>query len=161
MPSRKFYGKSDVQQIALYSVFPNTPLTVVSPIELAKKLPLVIEGPADHLNFFYPFFLKLIKLSPIDHEGRWGTWGGVTPPHENHIDLFYHYGWSFVDRFELLEHKFRRDIVFLCDIKLCEETILEVVCFSLVRTRVTLALPEELPHNGSIVYPTRPSTIFV
>lgn len=160
MPPRRFYGKEDVQQIALHSVFPATPLTVVSPIELAKEIPLVIEGPADYLTFFYPFFLKLIKLSPIDHEGRWGTWGGVTPPHDNRIDLTYHYGWSRIDRLELLEHKFRRDAVFYCDLKLCEETILEVVHFGLTRLRVMLSLPEELSANGTIVYPARPQTIF-
>lgn len=160
MPPRKFYGKEDVQQVTLRSVFPATPITVVSPVDLAKELPLVIEGPADHLTFFYPFFLKLITLSPLDHDGRWGTWGEVTPPHDNRIDLSYHYGYSRVDRFELLEHKFRRDIVFYCDLKLCEETILEIIHFGVMKLHVTLSIPEELSANGTIVYPTRPSTIF-
>lgn len=159
MPPRKFYGKEDVQQIALRNIFPATPLTVVSPIDLVHELPLVIEGPHDHLKFFFPFFRKLVKLNPVDPEGRWGTWSGITFSDDNRIDLSYRYGYSRTDRFELLEHKFRRDIVFYCDLKLCEETILEIIQFNRM-DRIMLSLPEELPANGTIVYPVRPPTIF-
>ena len=153
---RTFYGIHDVQYIAVRDVFAASPVTIASPIDRVNQIPLMIEGPKDHLNFFYYFFLKLLKYTPLpDEQEGWGSWVRLEPPTHSapSIKLWYQYGHSYIDRMELLEHKFRRDVVFHCDLMLADWAILEVTIFGKDLLRTTIFLPEELPRNGTIVIP--------
>lgn len=157
---REFLGTNDSQKIVLRSAFSKSPLVVVSPIETGSRTCLQVEGPKDHLMFLYSFLLMLVKQTPYDPSFRWGTWTGVEGFEETgKLTLFYQYGLSLMDRIQLLEHHFRRDIAFYCDLKLAEVSFLDVVLKNKeVLYNVVVGLPEELERNGSIEFPFLPVT---
>ena len=152
---RTFYGIHDVQYIAVRDVFAASPVTIASPIDRVNQIPLMIEGPKDHLDFFYRLFPKLFKQSLFDKMRGRGGWIRLEPPTSSSpwITLWYKYGRSLVDHVELLEHKFRRDAAVYCDLMLADWAILEVTIFGKDLLRTTIFLPEELPRNGTIVIP--------
>lgn len=151
---RKFYGVSDVQHITLYPVFPATPVSVSSPVEASRETCVCVEGPEEHLSFLYPHLINLVKQSSYREHDRWGTWMGVQRGSQGSlVILWYQFGTSLMDRIELLEHKFRRDLVFYSDLKLADMSFLEVVCFGHTLLKSVIGLPEELERNGTIVFP--------
>lgn len=155
---RVFLGFNDPQKIVLRPVFYGSPLLVVSPVGAPPETYLYIEGRKDHLQFLFPYLVKLVKQAPSDPEGKWGTWTGVEGYNETgKITLFYHYGTSPLDRMSLLEHHFRRDVVFYCGLRLATPSFLEVFCRGVGLhwhdTFVLSGLPDELEQNGSIEFP--------
>ncbi|OGZ46523.1 MAG: hypothetical protein A3J55_03035 [Candidatus Ryanbacteria bacterium RIFCSPHIGHO2_02_FULL_45_17b] len=157
---RMFLGADDPQKIVLQPVFYRSPLVVTSPVEAPKETCLYIEGPKDHLEFLFPHLVNLVKQAPVDPQNKWGTWTGVTGGYATgRITLFYRYGASLLDTMILLEHHFRRDIVFYRDLRLADTSFLEVFLsgrnsrwydkFPLTR------LPDGLEANGSVEFPQR------
>src|SRR3989344_577604 len=124
---RVFLGVSDPQKIVLQPVFYRSPLIVVSPIEAPTKTCLHIEGPIKHLQFLFPYLVRLVKQAPVDPDDRWGTWIGVEGYEAiGKLTLFYCHGNSFSDRALLLQQHFRRDVAFYCDLKLADVSFLDV-----------------------------------
>ncbi|TSC78450.1 MAG: hypothetical protein G01um101429_781 [Parcubacteria group bacterium Gr01-1014_29] len=155
---RAFLGTSDTQKIVLHPVFYGSPLSVISPVEAPSETCLYIEGPQDHLQFLFPYLIRLVKQAPIDPQDNWGTWTGVEGYQKTgKLILFYHYGASFADRIFLLEHHFRRDSVFYCGLKLADISFLDVFCrranFKWYDRFTLTCLPEELEKNGIIEFP--------
>ena len=143
-----------MQHITLRSVFPLTSLSISSPLEAPREACLCVEGPKEHLLFLHPHLINLVKQTLYREHDHWGVWVGVQqhdrPPK---LVLWYKFGTSLFDKIELLEHKFRRDIVFYSDLKLAEASVLEVVCFGHTLIKSVIGLPEELEKNGSITFP--------
>ena len=157
MKKREFLGRADGQKLILYPVFSGSPLSVISPIEAPPETYLLVEGPQVHLKFLFPYLVRLVKQAPADPDDMWGTWTGVESfEHTGKLTLFYHHGKAFADRALLLEHHFRRDIVFYSDLRLSEVSFLEL-CYKDTRVNqhrfVVIGLPEELEQNGSIEFP--------
>ena len=74
---RVFLGIHDQQKIILQPVFYGSPLVVISPVEAPSEMYLYIEGRKDHLQFLFPYLVKLVKQAPADLKDKWGTWTGV------------------------------------------------------------------------------------
>lgn len=155
---RMFLGVNDPQKIVLQPVFYGSPLVVISPVGAPPETYLYIEGRKDHLRFLLPYLVRLVKQAPADPEDKWGTWTGVEGYEETgKITLFYHHGTAFADHASLLEHHFRRDVVFYCGLRLANPSFLEVSCrganLKWYDKFVLTCLPEELEQNGSIEFP--------
>lgn len=155
---RVFLGVDDSQKIILRQVFYGSPLIIVSPVGVPSETYLYVEGPKNHLQFLFPYLVKLVKQAPTDPKDEWGTWTGVEGYNETgKITLFYHYGASLLDRMTLLEHSFRRDVVFYCGLRLANPSLLEVFCrgagLHWRDTFVLTGLPDELEQNGLIEFP--------
>ncbi len=150
---RWFQGLNDDQAVIVSNVFQGSPIAVATGIGLLddRENGIVIEGPSHHLKFLYPFLIRL-RNDSID-SNEFGFWVGVTWSRDKtSLNLFYLFGDSLRDRMELLEHKFRRDIAFSCNLKLSEKARMIVR----MGTRVQawdIGLPEELPENGRIEFP--------
>jgi len=112
---------------------------------------IAIEGPEHHLEFLYPYLLKLVKSSGISEE--FGTWTGVKWANENWLNLYFMFGQSLKSMLELLEHKLRRDIVTFCDLKLSEKAVLSVVDHDEPLVVRILDLPYKLSKNGTVEFP--------
>lgn len=161
MKKRVFLGTNDPQKIVLHPVFYGSLLSVICPIEAfsASETYLYVEGPSAHLKFLFPYLVQLVKQAPVDATDTWGTWTGVEGCDQTgKLTLFYHHGAHFSDHLILLEHCFRRDIVFYCDLRLSLVSFLEVYCQSSNRIRwyhkfILAGLPEELEQNGTIEFP--------
>lgn len=107
----------------------------------------MIEGPEDHLDFIEPLLRSLVSMSCDVYYG----WTGYSWKNERKIALFYRLG-PVIDRLELLEHKFRRDIAF-CDLMLSDQAILVIKSDGHVILRRTIKLPAELTENGTKMFP--------
>ena len=153
MKIRRFLGLEDreIDKVVLYSVFPYGLITVTSSVELEDRWPVVIEGPEFQLDFLKPLILKMVKLTPEVDE--FGTWIGLNREHAQRLNLFYQYGHRLCDRIELLEYKFRRDIVSYANVRLSERTRLEVICQDDSIFETTIGLPEGI-KNGEIDIPS-------
>ncbi|OGZ46501.1 MAG: hypothetical protein A3J54_01965 [Candidatus Ryanbacteria bacterium RIFCSPHIGHO2_02_FULL_45_13b] len=155
---RVFLGVNDPQKIVLHPVFYRSPLVVISPVGAPLETYLYIEGRKDHLQFLFPYLVKLVKEAPSDPEDKWGTWTGVEGCSEpGRITLFYRHGTSLLDRMSLLEHHFRRDVVFYCGLRLANPSVLDVFCsglgFHWHDKFILTGLPDELEQNGLIEFP--------
>jgi len=151
---RHFLGQQDYQAVIVQNIFSGSPIVVSSGIHLFENREngITIEGPENHLKFLYPHLLKLVKTS--SDSDKFGTWTGVKWADETWLNLYYLFGNSLGDQLELLEHKLRRDIVFLCDLKLSEKAVLMVRNDNKEPLLVKdLKLPEELSANGTIEFP--------
>ena len=151
---RDFAGIKDEQAVIVGNVFENSPITIATGLGVLedRENGIMIEGPAHHLKFLYPYLVKLLNDS-IDGKD-FGLWVGVTWSRDKKwLNLFYLFGSSLRDQIELLEHKFRRDAVSSCDLMLNARASL------IVRNREKvlvqeIGLPEELSENGKIVFPS-------
>lgn len=158
--NRMFLGVHDTQKIVLQPVFYGSPVVVISPVEAPRETCLHVEGPRDHLEFLFPHLVKLVKQTPVDMKDEWGTWTGVEGYHNtNRITLFYHHGTALLDRVLLLEHHFRRDVAFYCDLRLAIRSTLDVFFvssgFPLHARFMIDGFPQELEQNGSIGFSKR------
>ncbi|MBI2035302.1 MAG: hypothetical protein HYT12_01315 [Candidatus Liptonbacteria bacterium] len=147
---RQFLGSRDIQQIALHLVFPSSNIVVVSAVDAEERWPLVVEGPEHHINFLKPLMLKMVKMSPMP--GEEGSWAGVDHKNSNRLDLFYKYGASIKDRIELLQGKFRYDVVKYADLRISEISVLEIIRDDEQIFEERITLPRGF-KNGSIMLP--------
>ncbi len=150
---RWFQGLKDDQAVIVSNVFEGSPIALASGIGLLedRENGIVIEGPSHHLKFLYPFLLRL-RNDSID-SNEFGFWVGVTwSKSKEWLNLFYLFGDSLRDRIELLEHKFRRDIAFSCDLRLSEKARMIVRLGTKIQAW-DIGLPEELGENGHIKFP--------
>ena len=148
-----FEGIKDNQAVIVRNVFEGSPITVASGIGLVedRENGIMIEGPIHHLKFLHPYLVQL-KGDSID-SNEFGFWVGVTWSNtKKWLNLFYLFGDSLRDKIELLEHKFRRDMVSSCGLKLSERARVIVR----LGTRIEgwdVGLPKELGMNGHIEFP--------
>lgn len=151
---RAFLGARDSQKIVLQPVFYGSPLIAVAPIEAPTKTCLHVEGPIEHLQFLFPYLVRLVKQSPVDPDDRWGTWTGVEGYEAiGKLTLFYSHGNSFSDRARLLQQHFRRDVAFYCGLRLADTAFLDVTLRDKSVLHEVIGLPEELEQNGSVAFP--------
>ena len=153
MKIREFFGLRDkeIDRVALYSVFPWSAIVVVMSVELEDRWPLIIEGPDFQLDFLEPLVSKMVKSSPKADE--FGSWVGLYRKNQSQLRLFYRHGWRIQDHIELLEHKFRRDIISYSNVRLSYSSLLEVVCGREAILQAKVGLPADL-KNGEIEIPS-------
>lgn len=150
---RFFEGTKDDQAVIVRNVFEGSPITVSSGIGLLedRENGIMIEGPNHHLKFLHPFLVRL-RNDSID-SNEFGFWVGVTwSKAKEWLNLFYLFGDSLRDKIELLEHKFRRDIVSSCGLKLSERARVIVRMGTRIESW-NVGLPKELEKNGHIEFP--------
>lgn len=150
---RYFKGLKDDQAVIVRNVFEGSSITVSSSIGLLEDQEngVMIEGPSHHLKFIHPYLVRL-RNDSID-SNDFGFWVGVTwAKDKKWLNLYYLFGSSFKDRIELLEHKFRRDIVFSCGLKLSEKARLMVRLGTKIESW-DVGLPRDLQTNGHIEFP--------
>ena len=147
---RPYCGNVDDQRVTIYGAFPGSPIVVVSPVEIHDPWPaIVLQGPEFQINFLYEYLLRLIEATACEESNKWH---GIFRRTAERTDIFYKYGEGPWSRIELMEYKFRRDVMRYADIKLAETSILEIVYASQDIFRKPIALPEGV-KNGQIELP--------
>lgn len=148
---RRFLGKSDVQRITLYDLFPGSEITLTSPFEYHKSWPnIVVQGPEFQLNFLYSYLEKLVRLKPQEQSRGWN---GILRQTNRRIDLTYmHDDPALPALIELMEYRFMRDAMIYAKLKLSEIATLEIVREEKILLRQPIGLPEEI-ENGHIELP--------
>jgi hypothetical protein len=156
---RVFCGKDDPEAVIVERVFPASPIVVSSGIHLHKeKNGIAIQGPNEHLKFAFPYLTELLRIRR--DSDKTGQWIGIDWFNKEWLSIYYEFGQSFWDAFELLECKFRRDVGFFCNLKLARKAVLKVVNKGqLVLNIDSLGLPEGLKKNGEIEFPEIPTLV--
>jgi len=160
---RWFEGLKDDQAVIVKNVFEGSSIVISSGVGLLEDQEngLVIDGPSHHLKFLHPYLIKL-RNDSID-SNEFGIWVGVTWSRDKKaLNLFYLFGKSLKDRIELLDHKFRRDVVSSCNLRLSAKARI-MVRLGTVMESWDLGLPAELEENGHIEFPrliTSPKELF-
>ena len=150
---RYFKGSKDDQAIIVRNVFEGSSITISSAIGLLedRENGMMIDCPSHHLKFLYPYLVRL-RNDSID-SSDFGFWVGVIwSKDKKWLNLYYLFGNSLMDRIELLEHKFRRDIVFSCGLKLSQNARLMVRMGTKIESW-EVGLPRDLQTNGHIEFP--------
>lgn len=157
---RRFLGLEDIEYVALHAVFPESSVSLVSPVTSEERWPLVIIGPEHQINFLFPLIRKMLRESPLASDGE--GWTGVNHVDAKRLNLFYVYSdekptkSSIVDerskRMELLQSKFRNDAAKYADLKIAEVSVIEVVWDDNVALTDRVSLPRNF-KNGNIVLP--------
>ena len=148
---RKFLGNDDVQRITLYGVFPQSNITLTSPVDYHKPWPdVVLQGPEFQLNFLYEYLRKLIGVGSANGSV---CWNGILRQTSDRIDLTCARDEKDpISLLELMEYRFRCDAMIYSKLKLSEVSILEIVYEEKKLFREPISLPGDI-INGDIELP--------
>ncbi len=148
--SKPFFGSQIVDHVALYALFPGSPIEIIAPAEFDEGWPLIVAGPQFQIEFLYSYLLEVVRKSPISKEE--GNWQGIYRVSEEQANLFYRRG-DLLGRLRLIEERFRRDLVLYANLRISEKSVLEIFHGRLgVVERITIDLPEGV-QNGDIEVP--------
>ena len=136
--------------IVLSSVFPKSPIVLVSAFELEDDLPLTIEGPEFQLDFLAPYISAMLKARNFSEEHF--SWIELKRKNREILNLFYRFGFSLRDRLDIVSNIFRRKLALYSGIELALTSEPKVVFGNDRNFSVEIGLPAGI-KNGTIKIP--------